>query len=679
MTSPFDAPTGDAPSGSWTHEQAAFIGSWLNTLTELTESLDAKRAPRATSVADLTRLVEPIAATFRIQHRAFLAGGNRQTDPGIKPESKQGTNRGTKRANARSPKTTPEETLEATLANAKNRLLALTTTVSHSGTYPKESGRNARMAELGRDYAALVQATAARCKSATSHLDAEVPEVVAPIIVPDAGDRRFADPEWSTSPAFDFIKQSYLLFARFVRASVRDRTGPHQRTFRRESFLVEQWLDALCPANFVATNPTVRREAARSGGASLARGLAHLSADSSDDGTLDIPTTDPDAFCVGENLASTPGQVVFRNTLIELIQYEPTTPSVFRRPLLVVPPWINRYYILDLAPNRSFIADAIDAGHSVFVISWKNPDAYDCDFSFDDYLQLGVVAAVGALRDQTGERSVNALGYCIGGTLLACACAYFAALGQAPIRATTYVASLVDFADPGCLDVFTDQVSAQHITRYIDAHGFVDASMMAAMFRTLRANDLIWRFFITNYLLGRRPPGFDLLHWNQDATRLPGPMTKFVIQTLYQQNQLIRPDSVQVSGVSLDIRTHRAPKYVFAAAEDHICPWGSVYTGARQFGGSVRFVLGASGHVAGVVNPPLPGAKTAKYGHWVRRHLDDDPEQWRNRARYREGSWWKDWQRWIARYGGKRIQPRKPGAGPLTPLSDAPGTYVHQK
>jgi polyhydroxyalkanoate synthase len=486
------------------------------------------------------------------------------------------------------------------------------------------------------------------------------------------GDKRFKDDAWNENPVFDLVKQAYLLFAETALASVRDTNGLDAHTAQKVQFYTRQIVDALAPTNFPLTNPQVVKETIESGGRNLLQGCSNLLDDlQRGHGHLRIRMTDTDEFELGVNVAVTPGTVVFQNQLIQLIQYAPTTKTVFRRPLLIVPPWINKYYILDLRPKNSFIRWAVEQGHTVFVISWVNPDSTLADTSFEDYMNDGIVAALDAIAAATGEREVKVIGYCLGGTLLAATLARMAVTGDDRIKAATYFVTMVDFAEPGELGVFIDELQLENIEKSMESNGYFEGSSMAEAFNLLRANDLIWNFHINNYLLGRDPPAFDLLYWNSDSTRLPRAMHSFYLRNMYQHNLLREPGGITLGGVPIDLRRIRTPSYLLATREDHIAPWRSTYAAAKLYRGPVRFVLGESGHIAGVINPP-----GGKYGH-LTGQIADTPEQWLENAERVEGSWWIDWQRWIARYnGGRRVPARKPGSGMLKPIEDAPGSYV---
>jgi polyhydroxyalkanoate synthase len=459
-----------------------------------------------------------------------------------------------------------------------------------------------------------------------------------------------------------------------VQATVHEADGVDAHTARKLDFYTRQFTDALAPSNFVMTNPEVLRATIDSGGENLVNGLKHLLADlERGKGRLAIQMTDPNAFQVGKNIAVTPGKVVFRNDLIELIQYAPTTTEVHKTPLLIVPPWINKFYILDLRPKNSFIKWAVEQGHTVFVVSWVNPDEKLAAKSFDDYLLEGPLAALGAIEQATGEKSANVIGYCLGGTLLAATLAYLAAKGQAErIASSTFLAALTDFSEAGELSVFIDEEQLGALETRMQEKGYLEGADMANTFNMLRANDLIWSFVVNNYLLGKEPFPFDLLYWNSDSTRMPAAMHSFYLRRMYQENKLVEPGGISLAGVKLDLRKIKTPSFLLSTKEDHIAPWTSTYAATQLYSGPVKFVLAASGHIAGVINPPDKG----KYGHWTNDALPKDPEAWFKGAAQHDGSWWPLWESWVDTYAGGKVPARKLGDGKLKPLADAPGTYV---
>lgn len=494
-----------------------------------------------------------------------------------------------------------------------------------------------------------------------------------PVIEEGRGDRRFKDEAWRENEVFDFIRQSYLLAARYFTSAVNSADGLDPKTAQKVDFYTRQFVDAMSPANFVMTNPEVLRRTAETGGANLLKGLSNLLGDlERGKGRLRIRMTDDTKFRIGENIAVTPGKVVFENDLMQLIQYNPTTETVLKRPLVIFPPWINKFYILDLRPKNSFIRWAVEQGHTVFVCSWVNPDERLAEKGFDDYMQEGVLAALDAIEAATGERQINAIGYCLGGTLLATTLAYMAAKRDSRIKSATYFVTLTDFEQPGELGVFIDEEQLKAIEEKMGRRGFLDGREMATTFNMLRANDLIWSFVVSNYLMGQDPFPFDLLYWNDDSTRMPARMHSFYLRRMYQQNDLCKPGGIELLGTKIDLRKIKVPSYLISTREDHIAPWKSTYRATQIYAGPVRFVLAASGHIAGVVNPPDSG----KYSHWVNEDLPEDPEAWLTGATELAGSWWPDWQRWVTSLDAARVPARVPGDGKLPVIEDAPGRYV---
>jgi polyhydroxyalkanoate synthase len=496
---------------------------------------------------------------------------------------------------------------------------------------------------------------------------------VEPVIEPERGDRRFRDPAWDDHAVFDFIKQSYLLTSRWLVDTVNSYDDFDDKTRQKIDFYMRQFVDAMAPSNFVTTNPEVLRATLESGGENLLRGLSNLLEDlERGGGKLAIKMTDPEAFELGRNVAVTPGKVVFQTDLMQLIQYAPTTEQVYQRPLLIIPPWINKFYILDLQPKNSFIRFAVEQGFTVFVVSWVNPDRQHAEKTFQDYMVEGALAALDAIEQATGEREINVIGYCLGGTLLACTLAYLAAKRDRRVKAATFFASLVDFEDPGELGVFIDEEQLAAMDQTMAKRGYLDGREMATTFNMLRANDLIWSFVINNYLLGKEPFPFDLLYWNADSTRMPYAMHSFYLREFYQENRLVEPGGITLCGVPIDLRKVRLPTYILSTREDHIAPWKSTYAATRLYGGDVTFVLAGSGHIAGVINPPT----VQKYGFWAGEKLPPDPDDWLAGAEHKEGSWWPHWVAWNAAQSGPKVPARVPGDGKLEPIEDAPGSYA---
>jgi polyhydroxyalkanoate synthase len=491
----------------------------------------------------------------------------------------------------------------------------------------------------------------------------------SPVIQADPKDKRFRDDAWQQNEIFDFIKQSYLLSARYVTKTVGDVEGLDPKTARKVDFYARQFVDAMSPSNFVLTNPEVLRKTAETGGENLLRGLNNLLTDlERGHGKLSIKMTDRDAFKLGENIAVSPGKVVYQNELMQLIQYSPSTDAVLKRPLLILPPWINKFYILDLRPKNSFVRYAVSQGHTVFMVSWVNPDEQLADAGFEDYMKKGVFAALDAIERATGERDVNAIGYCLGGTLLGTTLAWMARKGDDRIKSATFFVTMLDFQEAGELGVFIDEEQLKALEEKMNARGYLDGAEMSTTFNMLRANDLIWSFVVNNYLLGNEPFPFDLLYWNSDATRMPARFHSFYLRHMYQENLLAQPDAIELDGVKLDLGQIKVPAYFLSTREDHIAPWRSTYRGTQLLGGENRFVLAASGHIAGVVNPPEGG----KYNHWVNNALPPDPQAWLEGATEMAGSWWPDWNRWVTAKAPAKVAARTPtDAG-----EDAPGGYV---
>ncbi len=488
---------------------------------------------------------------------------------------------------------------------------------------------------------------------------------------PARGDARFKDDAWSSNFVFDYIKQSYLIAARHIQNAVAQVHGLPPESERKVAFFTRQYLDALAPSNFLLTNPQVLRETLQTGGENLVRGLANLLDDlEKGGGELAISMTDETAFQLGRNVATTPGKVVFQNDLMQLIQYQPATQEVYKRPLLIIPPWINKYYILDLREKNSFIRWAAQQGHTVFVVSWVNPDERLAQKGFDDYMLEGAIGALHAMEEATGEREANVIGYCLGGTLLGASLAYLAHEKDDRVKSATFFVSLLDFSQPGELGVFIDEAQVANLEKKMNQRGYLEGSEMAGTFNLLRANDLVWSFVVNNYLLGKAPFPFDLLYWNADSTRMPARMHSFYLRNMYLKNLMGVPGGMTLAGVPIDLSRVKMPAYFISTVEDHIAPWQGTYQGARYLGGPVRFVLGGSGHIAGIVNPPA----SKKYHYWTNDALPASAEEWLARAKQVPGSWWEDWQAWIDKQN--RGVPKVPARQPRNALEDAPGSYA---
>ena len=460
-------------------------------------------------------------------------------------------------------------------------------------------------------------------------------------------DRRFAGKEWRQQPFFAWLKDAYLLYADYVREFT-ELTQADAESQKRLRFLADQYIDALAPSNFLATNPEALKLALESNGASIAQGMSNLLADSQ---RGRIAMSDESAFAVGRNLATTPGSVIFRNDLIEVIQYAPTTETVYKRPLLIVPPSINKYYILDLQPENSFVRYAIESGHTVFLISWRNIPPELGHLTWDDYIEQGVLTAIKVARDVSASKTINALGFCVGGTLLSSALAVLAARREQSVASVTLLATMLDFRDPGDIGVYVSDETLTAREPALMAGGRVQGSELAGAFASLRPNDLVWPYVVNNYLKGQTPPAFDLLYWNGDSANLPGPMYTFYLRNMYLANRLREPDALTMCGVPIDLFRVAMPSYVFATRDDHIVPWRSAYFTTNLFGGDVTFVLGASGHIAGVINP----ATKNRRNYWTNELLTDEADDWFARAESHHGSWWPHWASWLAEHAGTRF------------------------
>ncbi|TAL04338.1 MAG: class I poly(R)-hydroxyalkanoic acid synthase [Rhodospirillaceae bacterium] len=516
---------------------------------------------------------------------------------------------------------------------------------------------------LWNDYMELWRATALRLAGTEA----------SPVIEPEASDKRFKDDAWRQNEIFDYIKQSYLLASRWLQSTVNGVDGLDPHTQRKVDFYTRQFVDAMAPTNFALTNPEVLRTTVATKGENLVKGLEHLLEDmEKGGGRLRISMTDEKAFKVGVNVATTPGKVVAQNRMMQLIQYEATTPEVKETPILILPPWINKYYILDLRPKNSLVKWLTDQGYTTFVVSWINPDESMADITFDDYMLEGAIAAKNFVMTATAAKKVHMVGYCIGGTLLAATLAYLKAKGDNSVATATYFVTMTDFKEAGDLAVFVDEAQIVSIEKKMAEKGYLDAAEMATTFNLLRANDLIWSFVVNNYLLGKEPFPFDLLYWNADSTRMPRVMHSFYLRNMYLDNKLMKPGGITLGGVPIDLGTIKCPTYMVSCKEDHIAPWVSTFAATRLFGGPVRFVLSGSGHIAGVVNPPSAN----KYGYWTNDAQGLSADTWISGAAAHPGSWWTDWDAWLAPQSGKTVPARVPGDSKLKVLGDAPGSYV---
>jgi poly[(R)-3-hydroxyalkanoate] polymerase subunit PhaC len=498
-------------------------------------------------------------------------------------------------------------------------------------------------------------------------------EAVPPAIEPSPRDKRFSDPEWKSNPFFEFVMQLYLLSTRWADDLVRNAEGLDPHTRKKAEFYVQQISNALAPSNFVLTNPEVLRQTLATSGENLVRGMRMLAEDiEAGGGTLRIRQSDPSNLVVGVNMATTPGKVIFQNELMQLIQYEPTTEKVLRTPLLIVPPWINKFYILDLKPDKSFIKWSVDQGVTVFVISWVNPDKSLGNKTFEDYMKEGPLAAMDVIERATGEMKVHTMGYCVGGTLLASTLAWLAEKRRVRVTSATFLAAQVDFTHAGDLLVFVDEDQISSLERDMQASGVLEGSKMAMAFNMLRSNDLIWSYVVSNYLKGQPPSSFDLLHWNSDATRMPAANHSYYLRNCYLENRL-STGSMVLDNTLLDLSKVKVPIYNLATREDHIAPADSVLYGSQFFGGPVKFVLSGSGHIAGVVNPPSLG----KYQYWTNDNVKGVAlPDWLKGAQEHKGSWWPDWRQWLESLDAEQVPARAVGSETLPPIEDAPGSYV---
>jgi polyhydroxyalkanoate synthase len=491
----------------------------------------------------------------------------------------------------------------------------------------------------------------------------------------DPFDKRFQNPDWQQNIFFDFCKQLYLITVNWAEEAVMQAEDLDPHTRQKALFYVRQISAALSPSNFIMTSPDLLSETLSTSAANLVSGMKMLAEDiRAGGGDIKLRQTDSGQFALGKNLAMTPGKVIFQNDLIQLIQYEPSTEKVFKRPMLLIPPWINKFYILDLTQEKSLVKWMVDQGQTVFCISWVNPDERLRDKSFEDYMFEGILKAVEVIKDITGEAEINATGYCVGGTLLAATLAFLEEANQAPIASATFLAAQVDFSFAGDLKIFIDEAQIEALETAMNARGFLDGSYMASAFNMLRANELIWPYFVNTYLRGQQPGAFDLLYWNSDSTRVPPANHSFYLRECYLKNSLSQ-GKMKLGGKQLHLDKIKVPVYALATKDDHIAPAKSVFYGLPKFGGKVTFVLSASGHIAGVVNPPVRN----KYEYWTNEKIEGPLTAWQAHAENHKGSWWPNWQNWLNGLNSGKVSARKPGSANYPPIEDAPGSYVKVK
>ena len=494
-----------------------------------------------------------------------------------------------------------------------------------------------------------------------------------PVIAPTKEDTRFRSPQWSENLWFDVVKQSYLIGSEYLQELYGDSESLDSKDRKKLEFFTSQWIDSLAPTNFLLTNPDVLEEARRTKGRSLVKGLENFADDL--EAGRGLQMVESEAFELGRNIACTPGKVVARNELAELIQYSPATEQTYSVPIMVIPPWINKYYILDLSPKNSFIGWLVSQGYTVFVVSWVNPDESYRHTTYDDYLESGPLWAAEIVRTITDEEKINAIGYCLGGTLLASTLGYLENVKDQKnfFSSATFFTTMIDFTEPGDLGVFVDDASVSQLEKTMDETGYLDGKSMASTFSMMRSNDLIWHFVINNYLLGKSPGSFDLLYWNSDSTRMPADMHSYYLRKMYLENLLSKPNGLEVLGTSIDLSQVDIPTFFVSTQLDHIAPWRSTYSGAKLFSGKTKFLLGESGHIAGIINPPTK----KKYGYWTSaKKLSATADEWLEQANKRGGSWWPDWEKWIRKSSGEQVSARQPGNDQYQPLADAPGDYV---
>jgi polyhydroxyalkanoate synthase len=623
-------------------------------------SRSAAKPARSATVSDAAASTATHAATSTA---ASPAGGSRRVAPSARRSSAKTA--GTRGAGAPDPKAAPKAAPPSAAArrpsvapiSPTNPLQELAATAVTS--FPMWSIDPGRLLALQNEYATRLQ-------SLWSGFVA--PEAAAPALP----DRRFSGPDWTRHAPYAWSAALYLLNADFMQRMA-DSVEADKKTRDRIRFFTQQWVDALSPSNFLTTNPEAQRLLLDSRGESLRHGIENFL---SDLGKGHISMTDESAFEVGRNVGTSKGAVVWRNDVIELIQYAPSTATVGARPLLLVPPFINKYYILDLQPENSFVAHAVARGHTVFLVSWINAQPEHAQLTWDDYVERGVIEAIDTVRSISGQDTINALGFCVGGTILATALAALAARGEKPVAALTLMTTLLDFEEPGVLGVFIDPAQVAWREQTIGDGGLMTGQDLATTFSFLRPNDLVWNYVVANYLKGESPPPFDLLYWNSDGTNLPGPLYCWYLRHMYLQNELRQPGALTCVGVPIDLRRIDVPTYLFGAREDHIVPWRAAYGSTRVLSNRLRFALGASGHIAGAINP----ASKNKRSYWVGDSLPESPDDWLAGATERPGSWWTDWAAWLEPFkGGSRPAPARLGDGAHPPLEPAPGQYVKLK
>lgn len=486
-------------------------------------------------------------------------------------------------------------------------------------------------------------------------------------------DKRFTADIWQTHPLYRWLHQHYLVLCAQIERCLSNIKNLDRETEKKLHFYTKQFLDALSPGHFMMTNPEILETTLKTQGQNIIQGLDHFIEDMErSEGKFQISMTDLSAFTLGENIATTPGKVIYQNALMQLIQYEPQTEHVYKKPLLIIPPWINKYYILDLNPQQSLVNWLVQKGYTVFMISWINPDASYAHKGFEDYLLEGPIAALDAILEATGEREVHALGYCIGGTLLACMLSYLAYHGQNRVVSGTYLTTLLDFSEPGDLGVFMDEKQIASLEALMEKEGFLDGKTLAHLFNSLRANDLVWSYYIKHYLKGAAPLPMDILFWNADSTNLPQAMHRFYLRNMYLENRLIQPGGIQLAGIPMDLKSIKIPVYFLSTEQDHIAPWKSTYAGMQLHAGPSTFVLGGSGHVVGVINSP----EKNKYHYYTHERKYRKAESFIKHAKRHSGSWWDHWEAWLRKHGDQTVTQRQPGEGNLCVIESAPGSYA---